>query len=87
MSFDVSDSFFDASRIGYPPARVWGCPTTAMWVFRVGAMRAKVTSDCVCLFFSSFFSTEIRERLRERIKRNKREGEEKGEEKKEVRKR
>jgi enoyl-CoA hydratase len=20
------------ARIGYPPARVWGCPTTAMWV-------------------------------------------------------
>lgn len=27
--------------IGYPPARVWGCPTTAMWVYRVGAERAK----------------------------------------------
>jgi enoyl-CoA hydratase len=21
----------DDARIGYPPARVWGCPTTAMW--------------------------------------------------------
>lgn len=29
------------ARIGYPPARVWGCPTTAMWVFRVGAEKAK----------------------------------------------
>ncbi|MGD2060774.1 MAG: crotonase/enoyl-CoA hydratase family protein [Acidimicrobiia bacterium] len=29
------------ARIGYPPARVWGCPTTAMWVYRVGAERAK----------------------------------------------
>ncbi len=29
------------ARIGYPPARVWGCPTTMMWVFRVGAERAK----------------------------------------------
>lgn len=31
----------DTARIGYPPARVWGCPTTAMWVYRVGAERAK----------------------------------------------
>ena len=29
------------AQIGYPPARVWGCPTTAMWVYRVGAERAK----------------------------------------------
>ena len=29
------------ARIGYPPARVWGCPTTAMWIYRVGAERAK----------------------------------------------
>jgi enoyl-CoA hydratase len=29
------------ARIGYPPARVWGCPTPAMWVYRVGAERAK----------------------------------------------
>ncbi|MEM9013983.1 MAG: crotonase/enoyl-CoA hydratase family protein [Pseudomonadota bacterium] len=29
------------ARIGYMPARVWGCPTTAMWTYRVGAMRAK----------------------------------------------
>jgi len=28
-------------RIGYPPARVWGSPTTAMWVYRVGLERAK----------------------------------------------
>ena len=27
--------------IGYPPSRVWGTPTTAMWVYRVGAERAK----------------------------------------------
>lgn len=31
----------DTARIGYPPARVWGCPTTAMWVYRIGAERAK----------------------------------------------
>src|SRR2546421_3939698 len=29
------------ARIGYMPARVWGCPTTAMWVFRLGAERTK----------------------------------------------
>jgi enoyl-CoA hydratase len=29
------------ARIGYPPARVWGCPTTAMWVYRLGVERAK----------------------------------------------
>jgi len=29
------------ARIGYPPARVWGCPTTAMWLYRLGAERAK----------------------------------------------
>ena len=28
-------------RIGYPPARVWGSPTTAMWMYRVGLERAK----------------------------------------------
>ena len=31
----------DDARIGYMPTRVWGCPTTAMWTFRVGPMRAK----------------------------------------------
>ena len=29
------------ARIGYPPARVWGCPTTTMWVYRLGAEKAK----------------------------------------------
>lgn len=29
------------AKIGYPPARVWGCPTTAMWTYRLGPMRAK----------------------------------------------
>jgi len=29
------------ARIGYPPARVWGSPTTAMWIYRLGAERAK----------------------------------------------
>jgi len=31
----------DDARIGYPPARVWGCPTTAMWTARVGIEKAK----------------------------------------------
>jgi enoyl-CoA hydratase len=31
----------DDAKIGYPPARVWGSPTTAMWAARVGPMRAK----------------------------------------------
>ena len=29
------------ARIGYPPSRVWGCPTTAMWFYRLGAEKAK----------------------------------------------
>lgn len=40
----------DDARIGYPPARVWGCPTTAMWAHRVGMERAKrmlLTGDLV----------------------------------------
>lgn len=38
------------AQIGYPPARVWGCPTTAMWVYRVGAEQAKrllLTGDLI----------------------------------------
>ncbi|MFP4004249.1 MAG: crotonase/enoyl-CoA hydratase family protein [Alphaproteobacteria bacterium] len=31
----------EEARIGYPPARVWGCPTPAMWVYRLGAEKAK----------------------------------------------
>ena len=40
----------DDAKIGYPPARVWGCPTTAMWVYRLGAERAKrmlLTGDTI----------------------------------------
>jgi len=29
------------ARIGYPPARVWGSPTTSMWAYRLGPQRAK----------------------------------------------
>jgi enoyl-CoA hydratase len=31
----------EESRIGYPPARVWGSPTTAMWTYRLGLERSK----------------------------------------------
>lgn len=37
---DVTFMAEDA-KIGYPPSRVWGCPTTAMWVYRVGMEKAK----------------------------------------------
>ena len=38
------------AKIGYPPARVWGSPTTALWAHRLGAQRAKrllFTGDCL----------------------------------------
>ena len=38
------------ARIGYMPTRVWGCPTTAMWVYRLGAEKAKrmlLTGDTI----------------------------------------
>ncbi|WP_306005735.1 crotonase/enoyl-CoA hydratase family protein [Aquicoccus porphyridii] len=31
----------EEARIGYMPTRVWGCPTTAMWVYRLGPEKAK----------------------------------------------
>jgi enoyl-CoA hydratase len=40
----------DRAKIGYPPARVWGVPTTALWASRIGAQRAKrllFTGDCL----------------------------------------
>lgn len=49
LSCDIIVMAEDA-KIGYPPARVWGCPTTAMWVYRVGAERAKrmlLTGDLI----------------------------------------
>jgi enoyl-CoA hydratase len=38
-----SDLIFVAedARIGYPPSRVWGTPTTCMWVYRLGLEHAK----------------------------------------------
>ena len=38
------------AKIGYPPARVWGSPTTALWAYRVGMVRAKrllLTGDSI----------------------------------------
>jgi enoyl-CoA hydratase len=29
------------AKIGYPPARMWGSPTTSMWAYRLGPQRAK----------------------------------------------
>src|SRR5947207_12841126 len=31
----------EGASFGYPPARVWGTPTTAMWVYRLGLEKAK----------------------------------------------
>lgn len=40
----------DTASIGYPPARVWGVPTTALWAYRIGPEKAKrllFTGDCL----------------------------------------
>lgn len=40
----------DNAKIGYPPARVWGSPTTSMWAYRMGIEKAKrllFTGDCL----------------------------------------
>jgi enoyl-CoA hydratase len=40
----------DVAKIGYPPARVWGVPTSALWAFRIGPARAKrllLTGDSI----------------------------------------
>ena len=40
----------DTAKIGYPPARVWGVPTTALWSWRIGPGRAKrllLTGDSI----------------------------------------
>ncbi len=40
----------DRAKIGYPPARVWGVPTTALWASRIGPARAKrllLTGDSI----------------------------------------
>jgi enoyl-CoA hydratase len=40
----------DDAKIGYPPARVWGVPTTALWAYKLGPARAKrllLTGDSI----------------------------------------
>ena len=40
----------DRAKIGYPPARVWGVPTTALWAHKIGPTRAKrllLTGDSI----------------------------------------
>jgi len=49
LSCDIVVMAEDA-RIGYPPTRVWGCPQTGWWVYRLGAERAKrllLTGDLI----------------------------------------
>ena len=48
----------EGARFGYPPSRVWGTPTTAMWVYRLGFQQAKRWL---------FTGDEIRAREAERI--------------------
>ena len=68
------------AKIGYPPARVWGCPTTAMWVYRIGAERAKrmlLTGDLIDgteaeemgLVYEAVPGTELDERVDELAER------------------
>jgi enoyl-CoA hydratase len=61
------------AKIGYPPARVWGSPTTALWAHRIGAQRAKrllFTGDCLsgreALEWGLAIEAVPAERLRER---------------------
>ncbi|MGH2854278.1 MAG: crotonase/enoyl-CoA hydratase family protein, partial [Solirubrobacteraceae bacterium] len=61
------------AKIGYPPARVWGSPTTALWAQRVGAQRAKrllLTGDSLsgaeALEWGLAIEAPPAERLRER---------------------
>jgi len=40
----------DDAKIGYPPARVWGSPTTSLWFYRLGLEKSKrllFTGDCL----------------------------------------
>ena len=40
----------DRAKIGYPPARVWGVPTSMLWAHRIGIERARrllLTGDSI----------------------------------------
>jgi enoyl-CoA hydratase len=61
------------AKIGYPPARVWGSPTTSMWIHRLGPQRAKrllLTGDSLAgteaLEWGLAIEAPIPERLDER---------------------
>jgi enoyl-CoA hydratase len=64
----------DDAKIGYPPARVWGVPTTALWVQRIGLEKAKrllFTGDCLsgkeAVAWGLAHESAPRERLDERF--------------------
>ncbi len=66
----------DRASIGYPPARVWGVPTTALWAYRVGIEKAKrllFTGDCLsgkqALEWGLATEAPTAERLDERFER------------------
>ena len=51
-----SDLIFMAedARIGYPPSRVWGTPTTCMWVYRLGLVSRAFPADRLAAEVESF---------------------------------
>jgi enoyl-CoA hydratase len=64
----------DTAKIGYPPARVWGVPTTSLWAYRLGVQRAKrllFTGDCLsgkeALDWGLAIEAPPREKLDERV--------------------
>ena len=70
----------EGASFGYPPSRVWGTPTTAMWVYRLGLERAKrylLTGDeikapeaaRVGLILEAVPDTELQERAMSLAKR------------------
>ena len=68
------------AKIGYPPARVWGSPTTALWASRLGPQRAKrllFTGDSLSgeqaaewgLALEAWPAEELNERVEELVER------------------
>ena len=66
----------ESAVFGYPPSRVWGTPTTAMWVYRMGLEKAKrylLTGDeipaaeaaCIGLVLETVPDAELLERAGE----------------------
>jgi enoyl-CoA hydratase len=65
----------ESATFGYPPARVWGVPTTPMWVYRMGLERTKrylFTGDeipapeaaRICLILETVPDHELQEHVR-----------------------